>query len=390
MPGDYRRRPGDAMATRSGRSVHAEPDDYEGDFVDEYDEDRPERRGCRNVLIACAILLVLAVLAAAVAWRWVQDKLDPAGPPGDTVLVEIPRGANNDEVGIELAEAGVIESATVWRWYGQFRDIPSVQAGTYQMRLNSSIYEAIDALENGPLPPDAVVLTVPEGFTVRQTLARIADPEDGVEGLTIERLQAVLAAEKARSRYLPAGQANVEGTLFPETYQLNKDDDEAAVLTRMVAQFDAVMDELGADAKATELGRSPYEVLIVASLVEEEARVADERPQVARVIYNRLARDEPLGIDATSCYEKGEIPCTLTESDLESDSPYNTRNRTGLPPTPIASPGRASIEAALNPADGDWLYYVLADEEGHHVFTASYDEFLEAREQCIAKGLGCG
>jgi UPF0755 protein len=114
---------------------------------------------------------------------------------------------------------------------------------------------------------------------------------------------------------------------------------------------------------------------------------------VARVIYNRIAEGQPLGIDATSCYTHEESPCELTDAELEdAELPYNTRNREGLPPTPIASPGRASLEAALAPAEGDWLYYVLdADgEDGSHVFTADYDEFVAARERCADAGMGCG
>jgi UPF0755 protein len=108
------------------------------------------------------------------------------------------------------------------------------------------------------------------------------------------------------------------------------------------------------------------------------------------VIYNRLDQGMALGIDATSCYEKGEMPCTLTTADLESDSPYNTRRNRGLPPTPIASPGRESLEAALAPAEGDWRYYVLSDEEGHHTFAVTDEEFNEAKQVCIERDLGCG
>ena len=160
----------------------------------------------------------------------------------------------------------------------------------------------------------------------------------------------------------------------------------------MVAQLDSTLAELDMQGRAQALGLSPYQVLTVASLVEEEAGTDEDRPRVARVIYNRLAEEMPLQIDATSCYVKNEPGgCSLTEADLASDSPYNTRNRQGLPPTPIASPGRASIEAALNPADGDWLYYVLDAEadDGSHFFTADYDEFVEAKDRCEAAGLGC-
>jgi uncharacterized YceG family protein len=158
----------------------------------------------------------------------------------------------------------------------------------------------------------------------------------------------------------------------------------------MVGHFDEVMGALDANNRAAALGYTPYQTLIVASLVEKEARVPEDRAKVARVIYNRLAASVPLGIDATLCYEQGQTPCSLTQSVLDAPTPYNTRVNTGLPPTPIASPGRASIEAALGPAEGDWLYYVLAGEDGHHAFTADYNEFQQLKAQCAEMGLGCG
>jgi UPF0755 protein len=373
-------------------------DTYYDDDYDEYDEgggeegDLRRRRGCRAVLVTLAVLVLAVAVGGWFAWSWVQRRIDPAGEPGETVLVEIPEGSSTSDIGQELADAGVISDATVWDWYIRVRDPGSFQAGNYRMQLNSSFTEAIDALEEGALPPDAVLVTVPEGYTVAETMARLADPEDGVEGFTAERLSAALEAPESRSAFLPRDQASLEGTLFPESYEVEKGDTEAVVIQRMVAQLDSVLTELDVQARAERLGYTPYQVLIVASLVEEEARVDEDRPQVARVIYNRLADEMPLQIDATSCFDKGEPGCTLTQADLASDSPYNTRNRQGLPPTPIASPGRASIEAALSPAEGDWLYYVLdADaNDGSHVFTADYDEFVDAKNKCEAAGLGCG
>ena len=128
---------------------------------------------------------------------------------------------------------------------------------------------------------------------------------------------------------------------------------------------------------------------MVASLIERETLVAAERPMVARVIYNRLAESEVLGIDASTQYAIGHRPIETT-SDFDPASPYNLRANAGLPPTPIGLPGRASLQAALNPAEGPWLYYVLADEEGNHFFTDSEAEFLEAKEECDRLGLGCG
>ena len=391
-------------ATRAGDPYAADayPDDgydedYYEDEYDDYEGDEGEglsrRRGCRAVLVVFVLLLVGAGVGAWFAWTWVRGEMDPSGEPGDEVLVEIPEGASTSDIGHELADAGVISNATVWDWYIRFRDPGEFQAGPYRMRVNSSFTEAIDALEEGALPPNSILITVPEGLTLTQTLARLADPKDGVEGFTAEGLQAAVADPKSRSGVLPADQRSLEGTLFPETYAIEEGDTEAVVIQRMVAQLDSTLAGLDMQARAQALGLSPYQVLTVASLVEEEAGTDQDRPRVARVIYNRLAEQMPLQIDATSCYIKNEPGgCTLSQADLESESPYNTRNRAGLPPTPIASPGRASIEAALNPAAGDWLYYVLDAEanDGSHVFTADYDEFVEAKQRCNEAGLGCG
>ncbi len=373
-------------------------DSYYDDDYDEYDEDEGQdgdlrrRRGCRAALLTLAVLVLVVAVGGWFAWSWAQRKIDPSGEPGETVLVEIPEGSSASDIGHELADAGVISDATVWDWYIRVRDPGSFQAGNYRMQLGSSFTEAIDALDEGALPPNAVLVTVPEGYTVAQTVTRLADPEDGVEGFTAERLSAALKAPESRSAFLPRDQASLEGTLFPESYEVEEGDTEAVVVQRIVTQFDSVLTELDVQARAEQLGLTPYQVLTVASLVEKEARVDEDRAQVARVIYNRLADEMPLQIDATSCFARGEPGCTLTEADLASDSPYNTRNRQGLPPTPIASPGRASIEAALSPADGDWLYYVIdADaNDGSHVFTADYDEFVDAKNKCEAAGLGCG
>ena len=153
----------------------------------------------------------------------------------------------------------------------------------------------------------------------------------------------------------------------------------------MLDQFDEVTDDLGY-GDANDVGRSPYEMLIVASMVEEEARLPEDQAKIARVIYNRLDQGMALGIDATLLYEIGQ-KADLTESDLATDSPYNTRLNTGLPPTPITNPGRGALDAAIHPADGPWLYYVLADEKGGHFFTDDYDEFLRQKQESEDKGL---
>ncbi len=133
------------------------------------------------------------------------------------------------------------------------------------------------------------------------------------------------------------------------------------------------------------LGLTPYQIVIVASLIEKEASIASERAKVAAVIYNRLKKDMTLGVDATVRYAVDKWTGPLTTEDLEVDSPYNTRIVKGLPPTPIANPGVAALRAALEPAAVDYLYYVLSDTDGHHFFTASYEEFLQAKKNAPAQ-----
>lgn len=377
----------------------ADGDDFGDDtyYDDDYDElddgeldNLPKRRGCRNALIALAIIVVVALVASWFAWSWAQGKIDPAGEPGEEVLVEIPEGTSTGGIGEVLAEAGVISDAGIWNWYTKLNDPGSIQAGSYVMRVNSSFDEAIDDLAKNPLPPNSLMVTVPPGLTQAQIAARLADPENGVPGFTAENVTAALADPASRSTVIPAEQTSLEGTLYPETYTvLEEGATEAAVIRQMVDQFDQVATEVGLNERAAALGLTPYEVLIVASMVERESGTDADNAKVARVIYNRLANDEPLGIDATSCYEKNEIPCRLSEAELNDNTPYDTRTQVGLPPTPIASPGKAAIEAALAPADGPWLWYVLDAEKDDRssYFTDNYDDFLAAKARCQEAGL---
>src|SRR5690606_32039630 len=188
---------------------------------------------------------------------------------------------------------------------------------------------------------------------------------------------------------------SLEGFLFPDTYQLLAGQGEEAALRRMADQFDAVAAEIDLAGRAAALGRTPYEIVVIASLIQEEYGIPEEMGRIARVIYNRLEIGEPLGIDATSRYEAVLAGRDREDLDFESDSPYNTRRQAGLPPTPIAAPGRLALEAALDPAEGDWIFYVRDPNtertpEGGHFFTASAAEFSQVKAECEAAGLGCG
>lgn len=373
---------------------------YDGDDLDadDYDDEDGDRdyvelrreapRGRRVLTVVLGIFAVL-VLGLGAAGLWVQRQIDPPGAPGEVRQIEIPKGSTSDDIGRLLAAEGIITSDMVWGWYLRINGGGPFQAGLYELAENSSFGDVIRALEAGPRPPDERTFTVPEGLTTTEILARLADPDKGL-GFDLATMQQLLDSGQVRSAVQPADQPSNEGILFPETYRVAADADELAVLTQMVGLLDRTMTELDVASAQERYNLTPYEILIVASLIEEETKIPEERPKVARVIYNRLKEGIPLGIDATSRYEAEIEGRDRGDIDFTSASPYNTRRQQGLPPTPIASPGRASIEAALNPADGPWIYYVLQDAEGHHFFTESNSEFINAKRKCAELGLGCG
>lgn len=376
---------GDLDVEHGEHDQHDEYDRYDDDYV----ELRRESSRGRRILTVVVVILLLVGVAVVGSVRWVQQQIDPPGAHGELREIVVPEGSTSDDIGKLLADEGVISSDFVWGWYLRLNGGGPFQAGTYELADDMSIPEVIDILEAGPAPIEERSFTMPEGLTVPETLARLADPEEGL-GLDLATMQQLLDSGQVRWQGQPADQPSNEGILFPETYRVLVDADEQTVLQLMVSQLDAVMTELDVASAQERFNLTPYEVLIVASLIEEETKVDSERPMVARVIYNRLSQGIPLGIDATSRYEAELAGRDREDLDFESDSPYNTRRIAGLPPTPIASPGRASIAAALSPAEGPWTYYVLEDAEGNHFFTDSNSEFLAAKERCREAGLGCG
>ncbi len=329
---------------------------------------RPDRG--RRWPIVLALVLVVGVMAAGVAAVWVQRRIDPPGGPGQRVSVTVDRGATTADVAELLADEGVVSDARIFRYYLRVRGGGPFQAGSYRLRRNSSMGDVRTALEEGPRLAFTDV-TVPEGKWVSDVDEIVAE----VPGFDAAAFTAEVESGVVRSLYQPQDGTSLEGLLFPDTYRVDENEDEQAVLARMVSTLDTMATDLGYADAAARVGREPYEVLIVASLIEAEAKVDGDRAKISRVIYNRLEQGIPLGIDATVYYALQRRGGSLTRSDLAVESPYNTRVNAGLPPTPIGLPGRASLEAAINPEPGPWLYYVLADEEGNHAFSESYEEF---------------
>ncbi len=226
--------------------------------------------------------------------------------------------------------------------------------------------------------PEVFKVTVPEGLTIKQTAEKVAEQTEGA--VTTGEFEVATKAGGYDYDFLEGSGGNLEGFLFPKTYEVTDEETGRDVVALMLDQFGKETGTLEwARAQAHNLTR--YDVLIIASMVEKEAKVPEERPIIASVIYNRLGAGMRLQIDATVQYALGVWKLELTYSDLEVDSPYNTYKVSGLPPGPICTPGFESIRAALYPEETDYLYYLLTSPEGRHSFTADYEQFKRWKEE---------
>ena len=341
-------------------------------------ERRLRRRRRRRGVLVMGLLLAMVGLVVFQALQWSAARERKPVPPGRQVTITVSEGQGSVEIGRALREAGVVDSVNRFRDVAEERGLDGLlKPGTYKLVTGMAIDEVLDLLAKGP--STGVPVTIPEGFTVAQIVEKLA----GTEQFTRAEVEKAVKSKDLIVPHRPKGVTRLEGLLFPDTYGIEPDDTAEGVVQDMLNQLEIVLSRY--QLSTAPRGLSPYQLLIVASMVEREAKVAADRPKIAAVIYNRLAAGKRLEIDATVEYAVGHAK--LTAGDLRSSSPYNTYTSPGLPPTPIAAPGEAAIQAALNPADGDWIYYVLATEEGEHAFTRSYQEFLDLKAKAKAKGL---
>ena len=337
-----------------------------------------------RIAVALAILFGLVVLVGLGGLVYLRSiGVNASSDPGKKIELTIPSGSTSSSIGTLLESKGVIKSALAFR-IAAYLDggAERIQAGRYEIATGLSANDALAALlKDGPLV-DFVTVTFPEGSWLTD-FARILDEDTHISGAEFLEL---VTSGKVDSKYRPPGIDTMEGLLFPSTYQIVEDDTAASVARRLAQEFEKQADAARV-SRAGSLGVTPYEAITIASMIEAEVQLDQERAKVARVIYNRIEEGMNLGIDATVQYAIGEKKEGLTVSDLEVESPYNTRKYAGLPPTPIGAPGLPSLEAAVTPADGPWLYYVLNDCQGHHAFSESYDDFLADKE--VYQSLEC-
>lgn len=348
---------------------------------------RDTSAGRKVITVLFAVALLLGVVLGG-SLLWASRQINPPGPQGALIeRLTVPKGATVTKISAILAEQRVIANQRVFTLYADIKGAGGWKAGDYVgFHENSSFDEAIAVLDKGPVAPKAKVVRITEGSRLVDALAAIAEQTGTV---TVEQLQAALDSGAVQSAYKPADVSNWEGLLFPDTYQFAEDDSAEVILQKMVTKMDSVLDGLGYQRAEALAGRSAYELITIASLIERETgQGPEERGKISRVISNRLDAGEPLGIDASVLYGLGRRNGGLSKADLERDTPYNTRKVKGLPPTPIALPGEASLKAAMEPSPGDWKYYVLvSNDPPTHFFTSSYKEFLKQKADAQRRGV---
>jgi UPF0755 protein len=364
---------------------------------DLYEFEGEPNRPSRGIAKVLGFLFLLTVAGAIVVGGfyglWVLRQVNPPGKPGAKVAFTVTSDDDIVTVATRLESAGIITNAKVFQQYVKQKGGLELQTGTFQIAVHDNLGEVTRALRTSPGQIFQKV-TFPEGFTLDQISRRLSKE---VPRFTPPSFMDVANSGKVKSPFQPAGVTSLEGLVFPDTYQFAGDQDEATVLKKMINQMVLVGNREGLDKAQEKVLRTPYEVLIVASLVEKEAKFDEDRAKIASVIYNRLGIDKELEIDAALYY--GQPADTPFKTLRATDSAYNVYMHKGLPPTPIASPGAASIKAALNPAPDPplsectgteqckYLYYVVNDKEGHHVFATTVEKHDENVKAARAAGL---
>jgi UPF0755 protein len=330
----------------------------------------------KRVIILLAVVLILAFAGSLL---WARRELQaPRLHSQSENYIPIPKGSTPDQIINNLENLGVIRRGWLLRLYIRVTGTGQrLKAGEYRFPSPISPLAVLKKLEDGEQRLSR--LTVIEGWTRWDIAALLARIPELKLGSPEEAL--ALFDDTSAIRDLDPEARNLEGYLYPDTYSFQPDATPRQVVETMVKRFRQVWGELSAK-HAPPHGLSPRELVTVASLIETEAKLKDERPVVASVIYNRLGREIPLGIDSTVIYAskaagKWRNNGKVYQSDLDRDSPYNTRKVRGLPPGPIASAGQSSLEAALRPAQTDYLYYVRepSRNDGAHNFYSNEADF---------------
>ena len=328
------------------------------------------------------ILLLLLLLAGFAGIHFAKQMHEPLDSSStETVMVEIPKGSTTPAIGDILEEKGIISHAVLFRAATKIAGDADYKAGTYSLSPSMTMNEIREILLEGNDENNTVQLVIPEGFTLKDIAAE-------AEKCGVCKADAFLKAAETGTftfKYMDQtlkGEKRLEGFLYPDTYEMYRGDDPANVIQKMLARFEEKYDAIAAASSASPIltKYNTLQIVTVASLIEREAFLDQDRAPIASVIYNRLDAGMKLQFNTTVEYILGEIR-DLTYADLEIDNPYNTYYYAGLPVGPIANPGEESLKAAINPADTEYMYFVTSDKgDNSMAFSVTYEDFLKDKE----------
>ncbi len=338
---------------------------------------RTRRWGCLGAAMYFLFVVTTAALIAIVGW---QAACDVLGLKANdiTAEIEITEEDTLNDVARKLKDIGMIEYKSVFKLYGRYSHaMEKIEPGTYTLSDTFDYRALVSGMRHYESMSEVVEVTIPEGYNVDQIFT-LLEKEGVCLKSDLETIASEYEFEYDFLADIPYGNPQrLEGYLFPDTYQFYMDGDPVSTIAKLLDNFEVKMNEEMMQSVA-ESGYSLRDIVIIASLIEKEAKVATDRELVASVIYNRLGSSSisRLQIDATvvyAFYTMGEIKEALTYDDLEVDSPYNTYKYEGLPPGPISNPGIAAIKAAINPANTNYYFYALKSD-GSHYFSRTYEE----------------
>jgi UPF0755 protein len=338
-------------------------------------------KGCLAVIVAAAVLAFGGYFVWDQATGFVStlgEVPDYPGPGKEKVTVDVPAGSSLDVIGGILMEKDVVKSTRAWDQAVRSEErAQTVQAGSYIMKTQMRAIDALRLLINPGSSRVRSKFTVPEGLRLSAQVDVLA------KGTKIKKANFQAALKRPQTLGLPRYAKNrPEGFLFPDTYELTAESTAASTMQQMVTQYKSVSREIELEASAKKLKRSPYEVLTVASIIEREVNQEQYRAKVARVLYNRLTKGRKLELDSTVVYAENLKTNTTTPKDRQSRSRYNTYRYKGLPPGPISAPGKAALQAAAQPEDGKWLYFVTVNfDTGETKFATTEAEFAVIKKE---------
>lgn len=363
------------------------------EMFNKMNERKGEVKTVRKIVgtIALVVLIIIAI-AGYSGYNYVTSALEPMDPESNKQIeVEIPMGSGITLISSILEEKGIIKDARIFKYYTKFKNESAFQAGDYSLTQSMTLDEIIESLKTGRVYREPVfTMTVPEGLTIEQVAGVIQKNTPHKAEDFMKKVTDVAYVEQLMTEYPDLLTENIlnenirhalEGYLYPATYPFYEENPSIEeIVTTMLTSMNTIVSEYTPILEEREM--TVHELLTFASLLEEEATAQTDRETIASVFYNRMDIDMPLQTDPTVLYALGSHKERVLYEDLEVDNPYNTYQNVGLPPGPIAGAGKASIEAALNPSQTDYLYF-LADKEGTNHFAKSYDEHLANIEKYL-------